>query len=289
MSASENSTASIVQPIIAKYDVTQHILRKFKLRAVKKFGQNFLVDPSIVNGIVKAAKIEPHDRVLEIGPGIGTLTQGLLEAGAEVIAVEIDKKLPAVLAQTLSGYSKFQLVTGDILRTNILKLMGEKPFKVVANLPYYITTPILMAIFKQKLPITLLTVMVQKEVAERMTATPGTKAYGSLSVAMQYYTQVKIALNVSARSFLPQPDVESAVVVCTCHRQPPVDVLNTDTFFRVVKGAFGQRRKTLVNALQGAGFARQALLAACDKAQIEPMRRGETLSIEEFAALASAL
>lgn len=282
----------MIQPQIANPQVTRHILKTFNLRASKKLGQNFLVDAGIVRGIVEAAEIQPGDRVLEIGPGIGTLTQGLLEAGAHVTAVELDKKLPAVLAKTLEGYENFTLVPGDILKTDIPALMGEEKFKVAANLPYYITTPILMTLLEKKLPITQLVTMVQKEVAERMIAQPGTKAYGALSVAVQYYTEPHIAMDVPPRSFIPAPEVDSVVIACRVRENPPVDIKDAaeeKLFFRVVKGAFGQRRKTLGNALKAAGFDKELLAKALVNAGIDAGRRGETLTLAEFAAIAREL
>ncbi len=282
----------MIQPQIANPQVTRHILKTFNLRASKKLGQNFLVDAGIVRGIVEAAEIQPGDRVLEIGPGIGTLTQGLLEAGAHVTAVELDKKLPAVLAKTLEGYENFTLIPGDILKTDIPALMGEEKFKVAANLPYYITTPILMTLLEKKLPITQLVTMVQKEVAERMIAQPGTKAYGALSVAVQYYTEPHIAMDVPPKSFIPAPEVDSVVIACRVRETPPVDIKDAaeeKLFFRVVKGAFGQRRKTLGNALKAAGFDKELLAKALENAGVDAGRRGETLTLAEFAAIAREL
>ncbi len=282
----------MIQPQIANPQVTRHILKTFNLRASKKLGQNFLVDAGIVRGIIEAAEIQPGDRVLEIGPGIGTLTQGLLEAGANVTAVELDKKLPAVLAKTLEGYENFTLIPGDILKTDIPALMGEKKFKVAANLPYYITTPILMTLLEKKLPITQLVTMVQKEVAERMIAQPGTKAYGALSVAVQYYTEPHIAMDVPPKSFIPAPEVDSVVIACRVRETPPVDIKDAaeeKLFFRVVKGAFGQRRKTLGNALKAAGFDKELLAKALENAGVDAGRRGETLTLAEFAAIAREL
>ena len=278
----------ILHPTIANRDVTLHILKSFGLRTAKKLGQNFLIDPAIVEGIVDAAAIAPGDRVLEIGPGIGTLTQGLLEAGAEVTAVELDKKLPAVLAETLKGYDGFHLVPGDILKVDIPSIMGDAPYKVVANLPYYITTPILMALLERSLPITAIVTMVQKEVAERMTAKPGSKTYGALSVAVQYYTEPEIVLSVPPRSFLPAPEVESVVIACHVRETPAVAVRDEKLFFRVTRAAFGQRRKTLMNALRGGGFPKEQVRDAMEHAAIDPTRRGETLSLAEFARLADA-
>ena len=279
----------MIHSVIANKEVTRHILKAFHLHASKRLGQNFLVDAGIVRGIVEAADLAPGDRVLEIGPGIGTLTQGLAETGAEVTAVELDKKLPAVLAQTLAGYENVRVVQGDILKTNIPELMGPGSFKVAANLPYYITTPILMALLEQRLPVTRLVTMVQKEVAERMVASPGSKTYGALSVAVQYYTRPRIVLDVPPRSFLPAPEVDSVVIACDVLEQPSVAVQDEKLFFRLVKAAFGQRRKTLQNAMKSMGLDKNLISAAMEKAAIDSGRRGETLSLEEFARLADAL
>ncbi len=278
-----------LHPQIASREATSHILKVFHLRASKRLGQNFLIDGGIVRGIVEAAEIADGDRVLEIGPGIGTLTQGLAEAGADVTAVELDKKLPEVLAHTLAGYDNVRIVQGDILKVDIPEIMGEGKFKVVANLPYYITTPILMALLERRLPITRIVTMVQKEVAERMTAQPGGKDYGALSVAVQYYTEPEIVLEVPPKSFLPAPEVDSVVISCRVREVPAVQVQDERLFFRVVKAAFGQRRKTLANAMKGAGFVKEEILPAFERADIDAARRGETLSLEEFASLADAL
>lgn len=277
-----------LHPVIANRDVTLHILKAFHLHTSKKLGQNFLIDNSIVQGIVRAAELSAEDRVLEIGPGIGTLTQGMAEAGAGITAVELDKKLPAVLAETLKGYDNVRIVQGDILKVNIPELMGNAPFKVVANLPYYITTPILMALLERKLPITRIVTMVQKEVAERMIASPGSKAYGALSVAVQYYTVPNIVLDVPPRSFFPEPEVDSVVISCSVREKPAVTVNDEALFFRIVRGAFGQRRKTLSNALKGAGLQKDCIGKALTAAGIDLKRRGETLSLEEFAAITDA-
>lgn len=278
----------ILQPKIASRQVTTHILKAFGLHMSKKLGQNFLIDAGIVQGIVDAAQIHLGDHVLEIGPGIGTLTQGLAEAGADVTAVELDKKLPAVLAETLKAYDRVRIVPGDILKVDIPALMGQEPFKVVANLPYYITTPILMTLLERRLPITMMVTMVQKEVAERMTARPGSRSYGALSVAVQYYTEPEIVLNVPPRSFIPAPEVDSVVIACRVRSVPAVKVSEEKLFFRVVRAAFGQRRKTLANALRGGGFPKEQVRAAMERAQMDPQRRGETLSLEEFGRLADA-
>lgn len=277
-----------LHPVIAKRDVTLHILKAFHLHTSKKLGQNFLIDNSIVQGIVRAAKLSADDKVLEIGPGIGTLTQGMAETGADITAVELDKKLPAVLAETLKGYDNVRIVQGDILKVDIPELMGTDSFKVVANLPYYITTPILMTLLERKLPITSIVTMVQKEVAERMIASPGSKAYGALSVAVQYYTEPEIVLEVPPKSFLPEPEVDSVVIACSVREKPAVSVRDESLFFRIVRGAFGQRRKTLSNALKGAGLQKDSIDSALIEAGVDLKRRGETLSLEEFAAITDA-
>lgn len=279
----------MLTPQIADKGVTRHILKAFNLHASHRLGQNFLISPAVVRAVVEAAEITAGDRVLEIGPGIGTLTQGLLEAGAEVTAVELDKKLPAVLAETLKGYEHLNVVQGDILKTDIAALMGGTPFKVAANLPYYITTPILLSLLEQKLPITRIVTMVQKEVAERMTAPPGGRDYGALSVAVQYYTEPEIVLDVPPNCFLPAPEVESAVIVCAVRQTPAVAVKDEKVFFRVVKAAFGQRRKTLSNALKTTGAPKEQIEAALTAAKVDAARRGETLSLAEFAAVADGL
>lgn len=279
----------MLTPQIADKGVTKHILRSFGLHASRRLGQNFLISPAVVRGVVDAAEIASGDHVLEIGPGIGTLTQGLLEAGAEVTAVELDKKLPAVLAETLRGYEHLTVVQGDILKTDIAALMGGEPFKVAANLPYYITTPILLALLEQRLPIRRIVTMVQKEVAERMTARPGGKDYGALSVAVQYHTEPEIVLDVPPNCFLPAPEVDSAVIVCAVRKKPAVAVKDETLFFRVVKAAFGQRRKTIANALKTLGVSRERIDAALSAADVATERRGETMSLAEFAAVTDAL
>ena len=287
-------TDKIIHPTIATVGATRHILQHFKLRASKRLGQNFLIDRSIVRGIVDAADIIDGEPVLEIGPGIGTLTQGLLEAGAHVTAVELDKKLPAVLAETLKGYENLTVIQGDILKVDINELMHNRPFKVVANLPYYITSQIILTLLEQRLPITRLVTMVQREVAERMIANPenlspkdSAKIYGALSVAVQYFTEPRIIFDVPPSAFLPSPEVTSSVIVCDV-RTPPT-VADEKLFFRVVRGAFGQRRKTVINSLTGAGFDRDRLNAAFDRAGIEPKLRAENLTLRNFIALTDCL
>ena len=277
------------QPTIPNKKVTRYILQRFGIHMSKRLGQNFLIDANIVQGIVDAANVQENDRVLEIGPGIGTLTQALAETGAEVTCVELDKRLPEVLAHTLDAYDNVRVIQGDILKVNIPEIMGDKPFKVVANLPYYITTPIIMALLEKHLPITDIVVMVQKEVAERMAAQPGGKTYGALSVAVQYYTVPEIALYVPPRSFMPPPEVDSVVVNCKVRQIPAVELIDEKMFFRVVKAAFGQRRKTLNNALKSMGVDKNIIADVLDKAGIEATRRGETLTMEEFGAIANIL
>ena len=277
-----------IQPVIARREVTTRILQAFHLKADKNLGQNFLVEESVVSRIAKAAELTPEDTVLEIGPGIGTLTQALAMTGASVVSVELDKRLIPVLQETVGAYENVRIVQGDILKVDILKVIESTvPFKVCANLPYYITTPIIMYLLEQKLPLERLVVMVQKEVAERMIAKPGGRDYGAISVAMQYYTEPKIAFIVKAGSFLPAPKVDSAVLVCKRRTVPPVDVPNEKTFFKVVGAAFSVRRKMLTNSLKNmGGLTGEQVKAWLDRADIDGKRRAETLSLEEFAALA---
>lgn len=277
-----------MHPKIAKKEVTLHVVRRFGLSLRKRLGQNFLISEQIVEQIVAAAALTPADTVLEIGPGIGTLTQGLAETGASVVAVELDAKLIDILATTLAGYDNIRIVHGDILKTDISREMSAAKYKVVANLPYYITTPIIMTLLERRLPIELIVTMVQKEVALRMIASPGGKDYGALSVAVQYYSEPELLFTVPPAAFIPAPAVDSAVVRCTLRRQPPVAVADERCFFRIVKGAFSQRRKTLANALKTTGLAGGQIAAILTQAQIDPMRRGETLSLAEFAAVANA-
>lgn len=277
-----------MHPKIVKKEATLHIIRRFGLSLSKRLGQNFLISEQAVNQIVASASLSSQDTVLEIGPGIGTLTQGLAETGARVVAVELDAKLVEVLATTLAGYDNVRVVHGDILKTDISREIQAEKYKVVANLPYYITTPIIMTLLERRLPIELLVTMVQKEVAQRMTASPGGKDYGALSVAVQYYTDPELLFDVPPNAFIPAPAVDSSVVRCTVREKPPVDIADERQFFRIVKGAFSQRRKTLANALKTTGLSSGHIAAMLEQAQINPMRRGETLSLAEFAAIANA-
>lgn len=273
------------KPIIASPQVTNHILHRFKLRADKKLGQNFLIDENIVRNIVAAAELSDKDTVLEVGPGIGTLTQGLAESGASVVAVELDKRLLPVLDTTLEGYDNVRIVNGDILQVDIMQTVGVDEFKVCANLPYYITTPIIFALLDKRLPMERLVAMVQKEVAERMAAKPGGKDYGALSVAIQYYTEPEIAFIVPPSSFIPAPSVDSAVIVCKRREKPPVEVCDEALFFRVVKAAFSLRRKMLNNSLKNMGIKGEQVAKWLELAGVDGKRRAETLSLEDFAAL----
>lgn len=273
------------KPIIASPQVTNHILHRFKLRADKKLGQNFLIDENIVRNIVAAAELSDKDTVLEVGPGIGTLTQGLAESGASVVAVELDKRLLPVLDTTLEGYDNVRIVNGDILQVDIMQTVGVDEFKVCANLPYYITTPIIFALLEKRLPMERLVAMVQKEVAERMAAKPGGKDYGALSVAIQYYTEPEIAFIVPPSSFIPAPSVDSAVIVCKRREKPPVEVCDEALFFRVVKAAFSLRRKMLNNSLKNMGIKGEQVAKWLELAGVDGKRRAETLSLEDFSAL----
>ena len=276
------------KPIIASPQVTQHILNRFKLRADKKLGQNFLIDENVVHQIVVAAELSEADTVLEVGPGIGTLTQGLAESKARVVAVELDTRLLPVLATTLNGYDNVRVVHGDILKVNIMEEVGAPSFKVCANLPYYITTPIIFALLEKRLPMERLVAMVQKEVAERMAAQPGGKEYGALSVAIQYYTEPKIAFIVPPTSFIPAPAVDSAVIVCKRREKPPVEVCDEGLFFRVVKAAFSLRRKMLSNSLKNMGIKSEQVAKWLELAGVDGKRRAETLSLEDFAKLTNS-
>ena len=276
------------KPIIASPQVTQHILNRFKLRADKKLGQNFLIDENVVRQIVAAAELSEADTVLEVGPGIGTLTQGLAESKARVVAVELDTRLLPVLATTLNGYDNVRVVHGDILKVNIMEEVGAPSFKVCANLPYYITTPIIFALLEKRLPMERLVAMVQKEVAERMAAQPGGKEYGALSVAIQYYTEPEIAFIVPPTSFIPAPAVDSAVIVCKRRSKPPVEVCDEALFFRVVKAAFSLRRKMLSNSLKNMGIKSEQVAKWLELAGVDGKRRAETLSLEDFAKLTNS-
>lgn len=268
------------------------ILQKYQFHFQKKYGQNFLIDTSVLERIIKAAQIGPEDCVLEIGPGIGTMTQYLAENAGKVIAVEIDKALIPILEETLAPYENVTVIQGDILKVDIGELAKEhnagRPLKVVANLPYYITTPIIMGLFEKKVPLESITIMVQKEVAERMQSKPGTKEYGALSLAVQYYAAPEIVANVPPNCFMPRPAVGSAVVNLKCFETPPVEVKDEQFMFALIRAAFNQRRKMLVNALSGAGelaLSKEKICEALASLGISETIRGERLSLTEFAKL----
>lgn len=277
---------------------TQQIMAKYDLKVKKSLGQNFLIDPNILRKIVGQAKLTKNSAAIEIGPGIGALTEHLAREAGKVLAFEIDQRLLPVLDDTLSPYDNISIVHADILKTDVQtaidsELAGYDDIVVVANLPYYVTTPIILKLLLEKLPIRGMVVMLQKEVAERITAKPGTKAYGSLSIAIQYYTQAEMALTVPKSVFLPQPNVDSAVIRMTKREVPEVQVINEDFFFSVTRGSFVQRRKTILNNLQVAmplgKEKKELILKALEEAEIDPTRRGETLTIKEFGLLADKL
>lgn len=278
----------MLESVIASPEVVHYICKRFDIKTSKKLGQNFLIKRGIVDEIVHAAELTPGEPVLEVGPGIGTLTQGLAQSGADVTAIELDRRLLEVLDTTLASYDNVRIVHGDVLKLDVPTIMDHKPFKVVANLPYYITTPIIMSLLESKLPIERLVVMVQKEVALRMVAKPGTKDYGALSVAVQYYTEPDIVLDVPPKSFLPAPAVTSSVIRCVLRDKPPVDVIDEKLFFRVVKAGFAQRRKTFANTMKTTGLSKDRIEELLAKANIDGQRRGETFTLQEFADVANA-
>lgn len=274
---------------------TKEIINKYSFAFQKKFGQNFLIDSNVLESIIKGAEITKDDFVLEIGPGIGTMTQYLCEAARQVVAVEIDKMLIPILEDTLSEYDNVEVINQDVLKVDIKSLAEEKnngkPIKVVANLPYYITTPIIMGLFESGVPIDSITIMVQKEVADRMQTGPGSKDYGALSLAVQYYATAKVILNVSATCFMPRPNVDSAVIKLTRHKEPTVNVADEKLMFKIIRASFNQRRKTLVNGLKNSpelSFSKEQIVKAIEKIGKPETIRGEALTLEEFAELANA-
>ncbi len=276
---------------------TIEILQKYNISFQKKFGQNFLIDTHVLEKIVSAAEITKDDLVIEIGPGIGTLTQYLCEAAREVIAVEIDRNLIPILENdTLAPYDNVTVINEDVLKLDLTALINShspgRPAKLVANLPYYITTPIVMQVLESGAPIESMTIMIQKEVAERMEAKPGTADYGAITLAVQYYTEPYLAANVPQNCFMPRPNVSSAVIRLKRHSQPPVNVKDPALMFKLIRASFNQRRKTLLNGLSNStelSFTKDELTAALDSCGISPTVRGETLGLPEFAALSDAL
>lgn len=275
---------------------TSEIVEKYHFNFQKKFGQNFLIDSSILDRIIESAQIEEDDCVLEIGPGIGTMTQRLAEEAREVVAVEIDKNLIPVLQETLSEYDNVTVINADVLKLDLNQIIeernGGRPIKVVANLPYYITTPIVMALFENHVPLKSVTIMVQKEVADRMRVGPGTKDYGALSLAVQYYAKPEIVTRVPASCFMPRPNVDSTVIRLERYGAPPVNVDDEAWLFAVIRASFNQRRKTLANGLANAGnigINRQQAETVLTEMGLPQAVRGETLTLEQFADLSNRL
>ena len=275
---------------------TIEILQKYHFNFQKKFGQNFLIDPTVLDRIIRAARITKEDCVLEIGPGIGTMTQYLAESAGSVVAVEIDQNLIPILKETLAEYDNVSIINDDILKVDLNKIVEEKnggrPIKVVANLPYYITTPIIMGLFEKQVPLQSITIMVQKEAADRMQVGPGTKDYGALSLAVQYYAKPEIVANVPPNCFIPRPNVGSAVIRLTKYEQPPVTVRDVDRMFAIIRASFNQRRKTLVNGLGNApelGLSKERVAHALEEMQLSPTVRGEALTLAQFARLSDLL
>lgn len=280
---------------LGNYTNTSEILKKHQFRMQKKYGQNFLIDANILAKIVEAAQITKEDCVLEIGPGIGTMTQYLAEAADRVVAVEIDRELIPILEETLSPYDNVKVLCEDILKVDLAALAAEnggRPLKVVANLPYYITTPIIMALFESGMPLASITVMVQSEVADRMQTGPGSKDYGALSLAVQYYAKPEVVARVPASCFLPRPNVDSTVVRLTKYEKPLVEAADEAFLFAVIRASFNQRRKTLANGLAnagGLGVSRVQVEAVLEEMGLSSMVRGETFTLEQFAELSNRL
>ena len=275
---------------------TIEILQKYHFNFQKKYGQNFLIDTGVLDRIITAAEITKEDCVLEIGPGIGTMTQYLAERAGEVVAVEIDQNLIPILKETLAAYDNVTVIQDDILKVDVRKIVeeknGGKPIKVVANLPYYITTPIIMGLFEKHIPLKSITIMVQKEVAERMQVGPGTKDYGALSLAVQYYAKPEIVANVPPNCFIPRPNVGSAVIRLTRYEEPPVKTGSEEKMFALIRASFNQRRKTLVNGLTnapGLGLTKEQVTEALEQMGLPATIRGEALTLEQFASLSDKL
>lgn len=275
---------------------TIEVIKKYEFCFQKKFGQNFLIDGYVLDKIIAGAGVTKDDMVLEIGPGIGTMTQYLAEAAGKVVAVEIDRNLLPILQETLADYDNVKVIHADVLSLDLEKLVqeenGGRPIKVVANLPYYITTPIIMALFEQHVPLANVTVMVQKEVAARMKSGPGSKDYGALSLAVQYYAEPYIVANVPCNCFMPRPNVDSAVIRLTRYEEPPVQVKDEKMLFKIIRASFNQRRKTLQNGLNNSSelnFTKDQIAAAIAAAGFSPSVRGEALTLEQFARLTDIL
>ena len=274
--------------------VIRAIRNKYGFQFSKGLGQNFLTDGAVVEGIIEGAEIGPQDLVIEIGPGIGVLTAEAAESAGKVVAIELDRRLITILGDTLAGYDNIEVVEGNVLKTDLCELIAEKKgelkgVKIIGNLPYYITTGIIMKLLEDHVPADSITIMMQKEVAERIAAEPGSRIYGALSVAVQYYCTVSVVEEVPKEVFVPQPKVDSTVLRLDLRSEPAVKAKDEAMFFRCVKAGFGQRRKTLSNSLKMTGFPAERIAAALDEAGIDPKRRAETLSLQEFADLANAL
>lgn len=283
-----------MKEMIANPSRTKEIIQKYSFILQKKYGQNFLIDLHVLDKIIESAQITKDDFVLEIGPGIGSLTQQLAECAREVLAVEIDKNLIPILQDTLKDYSNITILNQDIMKVDLKQMIQEKnkgeKIKVVANLPYYITTPIIMGLLESDCPIDSITVMIQKEVARRIQAGPGTKDYGALSLAVQYYAEPYLAANVPQHSFIPRPNVDSAVIKMTKYSKPPVTVKDEKMLFQIIRAAFGQRRKTLVNSLSNKlPLEKKQILDALHFMGLDPKIRGEALTLENFAKLTDLL
>lgn len=275
---------------------TVEVIKKYDFSFQKRFGQNFLIDEHVLGKIIDASLVGPEDGVIEIGPGIGTMTQLLSERAKKVVAIEIDKELIPILTDTLAECDNVKVIHADVMKTDLNKLIEEEfpnmDVRVVANLPYYITTPIVMGLLENHVPVTSITIMIQKEVAQRMQAAPGTKDYGALSLAVQYYANTYIAANVPPNCFMPRPKVGSSVIRLDLHKEAIVDVNNEKLMFDIIRGAFNQRRKTMVNAVgnfAGLDFTKEEIICALNKVGLDENVRGEALSLEQFAALANAL
>ena len=271
----------------------KEVLSRHGFTFSKKWGQNFLINPSVCPRMAAASGADKQSGVLEIGPGIGVLTKELAKVAGKVVAVEVDERLPAVLKETLADYDNVTVLLGDVLKVDLAALLkehfGDRPVAVCANLPYYITSPIVMALLESRLPFTSLTLMVQKEAAVRLCAAPGTRDCGAVSLAVQYYAEPEILFSVSRGSFMPAPNVDSAVIRLNIRREPPCAVRDEKLLFRLIRAAFGQRRKTLQNALCGGGFDKAAVAAACEAAGLSATARAEQLTLVQFAALCDAL
>ena len=279
---------------LSSHKATKEVVQKHNFKFSKSLGQNFLIDTNVIDRILEGARVTEGDYVIEVGPGIGTLTKEMGRTAEKVVAIEIDKTLIPILEETLADFPNIEVINQDILKVDVQELVKEKlnggPVKLIANLPYYITTPTVMKFLEEDIPVTDIVVMVQKEVADRMNAQPNSKDYGALSVAVQYYCDTEIVAKAPRHMFMPQPNVDSTVIGLHVREEKKYNVDNEDIFFKTVKASFGQRRKTLLNSLGGLGFlSKDQIKVALQEANIDEKRRGETLSIEEFASLSNAV